>query len=399
MAIVQIQRPSDGPLNNGMTFFALGFRPFFLFAGIGAVLLLALWLLVYHGTLAAPGYYGGVAWHGHEMLFGYAVAVVAGFLLTAVRNWTGIQTPRYRPLAGLTLLWLLGRVVPFVPMVPGWLVAAIDFSLLPLLALGIAVPLFKSRQPSNIPFVFILLALAVANGLFHAELLGWAEGTLQAGIRLAVGLLVLLIAVMGGRVIPFFIERGLPGVRNRNWPWLEIPAIVSALLFVLADLFVPGSGVAVVVSFAAAAIHLLRVAGWYHHRMWGVSLLWVLFVGYLWVGIGLLLHALAGLGLVNPMLALHAFAVGAVGILTLGMMARVAIGHTGRMMQAHPLMGWSFALVTLAALVRVVVPMFFPALYLRWIDVAGLLWLLAFVAFVVIYFPILTKPRVDGQEG
>jgi uncharacterized protein involved in response to NO len=399
MALVQIQRPGDGPLNNGMTFFALGFRPFFLLAGSAAVVLIGLWLLIYRGTLAAPDYYGALAWHGHEMLFGYTVAVVAGFLLTAVRNWTGIQTPRYRPLAGLTLLWLLGRLVPFVPGLPGWLIAAIDFAFLPLLALGIAIPLLRSKQPSNIPFVFILLALAVANALFHAGLLGWAVGSLQAGIRMAVGLVVLLIAVMGGRVIPFFIERGLPGVRNKSWPWLEKPAIASVMLFVLADLFLPGSMVTIIVTFAAAAIHLLRVAAWYHHRVWTVSLLWVLFIGYLWVGAGLLLHGLAALGVVNPMLALHAFTVGGIGILTLGMMARVAIGHTGRPMQAHPLMGWAFAFVALAAVVRVVLPIFFPAMYVRWIDIAGLLWLLAFVPFVVIYFPILTRPRVDGQEG
>jgi len=398
MALVEIQTPKSGPLNNGMTFFALGFRPFFLFAGIAAVVLLGLWLLIYRGVLAAPDYYGGMAWHGHEMLFGYTVAVVAGFLLTAVKNWTGIQTPRYWPLAGLSLLWLLGRVLPFVPGLPGWLIALVDVAFLPLLALGIAVPLFRAKQPSNIPFVFVLLAMAVANALFHLQLLGIAT-TLQAGIRLEVGLLVLLLAVMGGRVIPFFIERGLPGVKNKSWPWLEKLAIASVVLFVLGDLFFPASGVTIAITFFAAAVHLLRVAGWYHHRVWSVSLLWVLFVGYAWVGVGLLLHGLAAMELLNPMLALHAFTVGGVGILTLGMMARVSIGHTGRMMQAHPVMGWAFAFVALAAVVRVILPIFFPAMYVRWIDIAGLLWLMAFVSFVVIYFPMLTKPRVDGQEG
>jgi len=400
MALLEIQTPHSGPLNNGMTFFALGFRPFFLSAGIAAVLLMGLWLLIYRGVLPAPVYYGAVAWHGHEMLFGYTVAVVAGFLLTAVKNWTGIQTPRYGPLAGLVLLWLLGRLMPLMgSWVPGWLIALVDFSFLPLLALGVALPLFKSKQAKNIPFVFVLLALAAANGLFHLQLLGWAENSLPAGIRFAVGLIVLLLAVMGGRVIPFFIERGLPGVKNRTWPWLERLAIGSALLFVLGDLFFPYSKVTVAITFAAAAIHLVRVAGWYHHRMWSVSLLWVLFIGYAWVALGLLLHGLAATGRINPMLALHAFTVGGVGVLTLGMMARVAIGHTGRMMQAPPLMGWSFALVAAAAIVRVILPLFFPALYQRWIDIAGLLWLMAFVPFVFLYFPMLTKPRVDGQPG
>lgn len=400
MALLEIQTPHSGPLNNGMTFFALGFRPFFLFAGFAAVILIGLWLLIYRGTLPAPGYYGAIAWHGHEMLFGYTVAVVAGFLLTAVKNWTGIQTPRYGALAGLTLLWLAGRIVPLLgEWVPGWFVALVDFSFLPLLALGLAFPLFKSKQPTNIPFVFVLLALAVANGLFHLQLLELTVNTLQAGIRLAVGVFVLLLAVMGGRVIPFFIERGLPGVRNHTWPWLEKLAIGSVLLFVLGDLFFPRSHITIAITFAAALVHIVRVGGWYHNRIWSVSLLWVLFIGYAWVGLGLLLHGLAAMGQINPMLALHAFTVGSIGVLTLGMMARVAIGHTGRMMKAHPIMGLAFAFVTVAAVVRVILPILFPALYVRWIDIAGLLWLLAFIPFLVIYYPILTKPRVDGQPG
>jgi len=214
-----------------------------------------------------------------------------------------------------------------------------------------------------------------------------------------VGIIVLLLALMGGRVIPFFIERGLPGVRNRSWPWLERLAIGSVLLFVIGDLFFPGSAVTVAITFMAAAVHGVRVAGWYHQRIWSVSLLWVLFIGYAWVALGLLLHGLAAMTLINPMLALHAFTVGGVGVLTLGMMARVSIGHTGRPMQAHPLMGWAFALAAGAALVRVGLPLLWPRYYVQWVNLAGWLWLGAFVPFVVIYFPMLSKPRVDGQEG
>lgn len=400
MALVEIQTPKTGPLNNGMTFFALGFRPFFLAAGIAAPVLIGLWLLIYHGLLEASAYYGPVAWHGHEMLFGYTMAVVAGFLLTAVRNWTGIQTLRYEALAGLALVWLLGRLLPLLgDWVPGEVIALVDFAFLPLLALGLAFPLFKSRQPHNIPFVFVMLLLATANGLFHAELLGWTQNTLMAGVRLGVGLIVLLLVLMGGRVIPFFIERGLPGMSNRKWPWVERLTLVSVGLFVLADLFLPGHLLTVVLALFAAAVHGLRVAGWYHRRVWSVSLLWVLFIGYAWIPFGLLLHALAGLGWLNPMLALHAFTVGGIGILTLGMMSRVAIGHTGRQMQAHPLMGWAFALLVLSAVARVLFPIFWSRLYSDGITLAGLFWLTAFLPFVAIYFPILTRPRVDGQEG
>jgi uncharacterized protein involved in response to NO len=399
MALVDIQSPQSGQLNNGMTFFALGFRPFFLFAGLSAVVLIGLWLLIYNGILAPDGYYGAVAWHGHEMLFGYAVAVVAGFLLTAVRNWTGIQTLRYQPLAALALVWLLGRLAPFFSAwLAPWVIALVDFSFLPLLGVALAFPLFRSKQPHNIPFVFIMLALATANVLYHLEVLGVSENTRQAGTSLAIGMIILLLAVMGGRVIPFFIERGL-GVQIRKWPWVERLAVALVLVFVVGNLVFPASMIAVAAALFAALVHAVRVAGWYHPRIWSVSLLWVLFIGYAWMAVGLLMYALAGMGVISSLLALHAFTIGAIGVLTLGMMARVAIGHTGRQMQAHPLMGWAFALVAAAAVVRVGLPLVLPQVYSLWVTVSGVLWLVAFIPFVAIYFPILIRPRVDGQPG
>ncbi len=399
MALLDIQSPSSGPLNNGMTFFALAFRPFFFMAGLSAVLLMALWLVIYRGLVPAPDYYGAIAWHGHEMLFGYTAAVVVGFLLTATKNWTGIQTLRYWPLAGLTLAWVLGRLVPFVPKLSPLAIAFIDMLFLPLAALALAFPLFKSRQKHNIPLAFLVLTLACANGLFHLELLGMAVDTLQAGIRLGVGMVVTLLVVMGGRVIPFFIERGLQGVTIRKWEWIERLALISILAYVLVQTLLPQNTVSMVLALVAALVNGIRVAGWYHRKIWSVSLLWVLYLGYSWVVAGLVLQGLSIAGWVPPMLSLHALTVGGIGVLTLGMMARVAIGHTGRQMQAHPLMSWAFALVVMAAAFRVLVPFFFPERYALWIDIAGGLWLLAFLAFFIIYFPILTKPRVDGQQG
>lgn len=399
MALLDIQSPTSGPLNNGMTFFALAFRPFFFMAGISALLLMALWLVIYRGVLPAPAYYGTIAWHGHEMLFGYTAAVVVGFLLTATKNWTGIQTVRYWPLAGLTLAWVLGRLAPFVPGLSPVEIAFWDMLFLPLAAVALTFPLFKSRQKHNIPLAFLVLILACANALFHLDLLGLSEDTLQAGIRLGVGMVVTLLVVMGGRVIPFFIERGLQGVMIRKWEWIERLALASILAYVLVQTLFPQSTVAMVVALAAAAINGIRVAGWYHRKIWSVSLLWVLYLGYSWVAVGLLMQALSISGWISPMLSLHALTVGAIGVLTLGMMARVAIGHTGRQMQAHPLMGWAFALVVMAAVVRVVVPLIFPERYALWIDIAGGLWLFAFLPFFLIYFPILTRPRVDGQPG
>jgi len=399
MAVMNISTPQTEPLNNGMSFFALGFRPLFFMAGLSALLLMAVWLPIYRGLLAAPAYYSAITWHGHEMLFGYTAAVVAGFLLTATKNWTGIQTLRYWPLAGLTLVWLAGRLVPFVPGMPGGVIALVDMAFLPLTALALAFPLFKSRQKHNIPLVFLVLAFAAANALYHLQLTGLAANTLASGTQLGLGMVLTLLVVMGGRVIPFFIERGLQGAAIRKWEWIERLAMPSVLLYAAVQTLFPYSAAALLLALAAGLVHAIRVAGWYQKKIWSVSLLWVLFLGYGWVVLGLLMQGAGLLLPVPPMLSLHALTVGGVGVLTLGMMARVAIGHSGRPMQAHPLMGWAFALLVLAAVVRVLVPLFFPQLYTRWIDIAGGLWLLAFLPFFVIYFPILTRPRVDGQPG
>ncbi len=399
MALTNISTPQVGPLNNGMTFFALAFRPFFLMAGLSALILMALWLLIHRDIVPAPVYYGAITWHGHEMLFGYTAAVVIGFLLTATKNWTGIQTLRYWPLAGLTLAWVLGRLVPFVPGLSAEAIAFFDMLFLPLAALALAFPLIKSRQRHNIPLAFLVLALAVANALFHLQLLGFTANTLQSGIHLGIGMVVTLLVVMGGRVIPFFIERGLRGVTIRKWEWIERLSLGSVLLFALIQTLFPQSMAAMLLALTAALVNIIRVGGWYHRKIWSVSLLWVLYLGYGWVAVGLLMQALSMMQWVPPMLSLHALTVGGIGVLTLGMMARVAIGHTGRPMKAHPLMGWAFTLLVLAAVVRVLLPLVFPAQYLLLIDIAGGLWLLAFLPFFLIYFPILTRPRVDGQPG
>ncbi|MBW6475957.1 MAG: NnrS family protein [Chromatiales bacterium] len=394
---MQIQERRDGPINQGMTFLALAFRPFFLFAGIAAVLLVGLWLLVLMGKLAVPAYYGP-HWHGHEMLFAYAAAVIAGFLLTATKNWTGIQTLRYWPLGGLALLWLLARLLPWLD-VPGLLIALVDGLFLPLLALALAFPLFRSRQPHNIPFVFLILAMALGNLLIHLELLGHLQGGMAMGVALGLGMVLSLLLVMGARVIPFFIERGLPGARVRKWTWVERLAVPMILLYVLVQLIWPVTVLAGVVTAAAALLHAWRIGGWYQQGIWRVPLLWVLWLGYALVVLGLAVQALAGFGLIPVLLSLHLLTVGGIGVLSLGMMARVAIGHTGRPMQAHPVMGWAFALLVLAALLRGLMPLFWPESYLWWLKLSGLAWILAFAAFVWVYLPMLIRPRVDGQPG
>lgn len=384
-----------------LALFALGFRPFFLVAAFAAVVLVTLWLADYGGALSVKTYYGGTTWHGHDMVFGYAAAVVAGFLLTAVRNWTSMDTLRGGPLGALLLLWIAGRLAPFaVGVIPGWLIAAADLIFLPALAASLALPLLRRRQWRNLPFVPVLLLLALANALVHLDVLGVLPGRATTGLYLGVDLLVLLITIISGRVIPFFTERALPGAHPRIWrpvEWVSI-GTVATLAVLRAVPFAPDLILAL--AAVAAPVHAVRLWGWSDRRLWSVPLLWILFTGYGWVVIGFALEALAAAAVIRPQLAVHAFTTGAIGALTLGMMARVALGHTGRPLRAAPPIVAAFVFVNVAAFLRVFGAWWLPdEWYLTMVVAAGVAWVSAFVLFFLVYAPILTRPRTDGLEG
>jgi len=398
MAVLPIKDLHTRPPLTGWAPFALGFRPFFLAAGLYAVLMMGLWLLVLRGSLV-PGELPPPVWHGHEMLFGFAVAVIAGFLLTAARNWTGLPTPAGLPLAALFMLWLAGRLGFLIPGLPAGLVAAIDLAFLPVLALVLALPILKAKQLHNYPFPIMLLVLALANALVHGDALGWTPGTAQRGLHLAVYAVVAMMAVMGGRVIPSFTDNKL-GSRARRWPLLErlLPAVTLGAL--IAALLAPTSFVTALLAAIAAGGHGVRLAGWYTRKLWSVPLLWILHLGYAWITLGFALLALSAAGLsAAAFSALHAFTAGGIGVLTLGMMARVSLGHTGRMLEPAPLMTWAFAAINLAALSRVALPLLVPSAWSAAMAVAGLLWMAAFGLFAALYLPILLRPRVDGKPG
>ncbi len=402
MVAIKISEPRR-PAPTGLVPFALGFRPFFLLAGVAAVLLILFWLLIYEGWVALPDYYNrswfGNSWHAHEMLFGYAVAVVAGFLLTAARNWTKQPTISGVPLMLLALLWLLARLLPFVAGVPFAVVALIDLLFLPLLALALFIPVLRARQWRNIVFPLLALLLAGANLFFHYALFGLMTGGVRIGLVLGLYVVLLLIVIMGGRVIPFFVELGAPGAKSRSWPVVEWLSIATLVMLALTELFHPDAVAIAAVAMVAAVVHGVRLAGWCSRAALRVPLLWVLLSGYGWLVIGFVLLVLAVPFDLPRSLAWHAFTVGAIGVLTIGMMSRVALGHTGRAMQPHWLMGYAFVLLNLAALVRVVMVVFWPGYYEQLVLIAGMLWIFGFVLFVVIYAPILMRARVDGQPG
>lgn len=378
--------------------FNLGFRPFFLSAGVLAWLLLPLWLLHLHtGWAVMP--LPPPTWHGHEMLYGFTVAVIAGFLLTAVQNWTGQRTPFGRPLAALWGLWLAGRIGLLLPGWPLVVVALVDLAFLPVLAWVLWRRIRQAQQGHNLPFLLILLVLTAANGLIHLEWLGYTTATAGLGLHLATYAIIMMLVLMGGRVIPSFTENRLQQpARRRRWLEAGLPGLTALTL--LAALAAPHSHLTAILAALAAVAHGLRWLGWHHPAYWRVPLLWVLHLGYAWVVVGFGLLALSAAGVAAAHWStLHAFTVGGIGVLTLGMMARVALGHTGRPLEASRSMAVAFGLLNVAALLRVIPPLLLPSHYPAILLAAGVLWTLAFLLFTGVYAPILLRPRVDGRFG
>lgn len=360
--------------------FALGFRPLYLAAGAYAALSVPLWALQYAGWL--PG--ASPQWHAHEMLFGYAFAVIAGFLLTAVRNWTGRPTPSGAALMLIAGLWLAARLSALHSLP---VASVFDLLFAVAVAIGIGRPIVASRN-RNWFFVILVLALGAASVFFQAS----------PAVALAVGLdvVLLVITIMGGRVIPSFTNNAVMGAGARRNPWVEYGALASVLLLIVLDLL----QVAVwPVALVAAALHAARVALWAPLATRGRPILWILHASYAWVAVHLLLRGLAGLELVPPVLATHALTIGTIGGLTLGMMTRTSRGHTARPLAVGRWETAAYLLVHAAALARVALPLVFPPAYVASVALSAALWCAAFAIFTVVYFPILSRPRLDGEPG
>lgn len=389
------------PVTGMPSLLALGFRPFFLAAALWAGLGMLLWVGILAGKVPAPAHYGPTAWHAHELLFGYVGAVIAGFLLTAVRNWTGIDTPTGWSLGALALLWLAGRMAPFLAL-PDTLIALVDLAFFPALAAALWRPIWRGRNRVNRVFLVLLAAMTLASALVHAQALGLIQGGATRGNRLMLDLILLTLLLVAGRVMPFFTERAVAGAKPIVRPWVERLTFVLAAALLGANLAAPGSLGSLgsgAIALGLGAVQAVRLAGWHHPGAWRIPILAVLHAGYLWLIAGYLLGGLAGLGLLPAFPALHALTAGAIAVMTLGMMARVTLGHTGREMRSSALTNLAFVLVNAAALTRVVTPLVLPAAYGATLMVSGALWILAFGLFLWVHAPMLVRPRVDGHPG
>ncbi len=384
------------PASGGLALWSLGFRPFYLLASAFAALSILLWICQYTGHLPAA-YVRSPTWHGHEMLYGYTVAVMAGFLLTAVRNWTGMPTPTGRTLMALAALWIAGRVLVLTPFA---MAAALVNAAFPVaIAVAIGIPLVRSRNRRNYFFIALLLLLGAAVLAFHLSalaMLAWPErASLQAGLDVV----LFVLAVMGGRVIPMFTINGVPGVQATRRPWVEKFALGAVIALVVADLLpVPAAFVALL-AFVAAVAHALRLYLWQPWRTTRAPMVWVLHVAYAWIVVYLVLRGLAAMGWVAELFAVHALTIGAIGGMTIGMMTRTARGHTGRPLVPDRYEVACYVLVAFAALIRVFGGMWLPGVYIATVVVSGACWSAAFALYAVRYWPVLTRSRLDGKPG
>ena len=396
--LLRIESPASLPGPTGLPLLRLGFRPFYLLAALHAALLVPLWVLVHRGALAAPAGLPPMWWHAHEMIYGFAFAVVTGFLFTAVRNWTGRPTPTGWRLGGLALLWVAVRVCLLLGAARAGLLLEMAFLLL--VAIALLVPLVGAANRRNY-FVGLLplVLLAADAAIYAATFVDGFPVTADTMLRLALYLIVLLTGVIGGRVIPMFTLNAVRGLKQFKDVRLDRAALGATAAALACDVAGVGGAPMAAIALAAAALQAARLWGWRPLATGANPLLWILHVSYAWTIVGLVLLALSSSGAIARALALHAFGLGLVGGLIIGMVTRTALGHTGRMLVAGRSETAMFALVPLAAALRVFGPMIAPHAYLSWVAWAAVPWSLAFLLYLWVYVPRLCGARVDGRDG
>ena len=385
----------------GPALLSFGFRPFFLIGGAYAATVVLVWLLVLTGAMASPGDWPPLAWHAHELAFGFVPAVVAGFLLTAVPNWTGRLPVVGWPLLGLVAVWLAGRLaVAAAGLLPGAFVAALATAFPVTLAVFLGREILAGRNWRNLPVLGAVILLGIAQALFHAELL--QGGAPVRGDRLGIAITVFLITLIGGRIVPSFttnwLKRREPGELpvpfNRFDAFVIAGGALGLLLWALLPMAPGPTRAAGLLLIAGGALHLVRQARWLPWRTGPEPLVWVLHLAYGFVPLGFLL---SGAGVLTAdfgleMAGLHAWAVGAIGLMTLAVMTRATRGHTGHALTAPPTTVAVYLAVALAALLRIAAALV-PGWSVPLLTLAGIGWCAGFFGFVLLYGPMLIRRR------
>ena len=398
---IQINKPNPASVNK-LALFNLGFRPFFLGASIFAVVSMVAWMLVYFSYISISVENISISqWHAHEMLYGYGMAVVAGFLLTAVKNWTGLPTITGKPLMGLFALWCAARVLFLfgAALLPWAASADLLFGLM--LIAAIAMPIVKAKQWSQLAVVSKVVLLWIGNLVFYLGCFGILTSGMQFAINGAILLFISLILMIGRRVIPFFIERGIEGkVQLKQYKWLDISILVFFVALFINAIFIENPYLTALFAWTLFALNGYRLFNWHTAAIWRVPLLWSLYISAWFINVGFFFYGLQAIYTSISILTLHIFTIGGVGLMTLSMMSRVALGHTGRdIKKPSRWIGLAFAGLVGSVVFRAILPEFASQFYTSWMLVAAILWILSFAIFVVIYAPILLKPRADGTFG
>jgi uncharacterized protein involved in response to NO len=392
-------RQQDGP-----ALLSAGFRPFFLFGALWAALAIPIWLVVFAGESQLPSRLAPVVWHVHEMIFGYGAAVVAGFLLTAIPNWTGRMPLQDWPLAALLGLWAAGRfAVLFSAKLNPPTVAALDLAFPTVFAAVVTREIVTGRNWRNLPMLVALALLFTGNLLVHLDALG-AAATAELGNRIGVATLLMLISFVGGRIIPSFTRNWLTKERPETsapatFSTIDRTALASVALALVVWAYNPNLTIAPWLEFVAGAAVGLRLARWRGQATVREPLVTILHVGYGWLALGFVLLAAGTLvQILPPTTALHALTTGAIGTMTLAVMTRASLGHTGRSLVAGRGTITIYLLITVAAVLRLIAPID-ATHYILMLEVAGAAWSGAFGLFVVLYGRVLAQPRIRDGSG
>lgn len=380
-------------------FWGRGFRPFFFCGSLFTVLGVAVWGAFCAGFDLLPPtlFMDPVSWHAHEMIYGFSMAIVAGFLLTAVANWTGGAPARQIHLAGLCALWLTGRIVMAVDLgLPVWCMIVLESFFIPALALSLAIPLLRSWNKRN--FIFLLL-LSV---LFGCNIWFLTSKDFTA-LYVALMMILMMVSLIGGRIIPAFTvaalrRRGIQAFQTDQMK-MDVAALLSLLAVTLCLVFAKGTVILGIIAALSCLIHGLRMRHYHSLQTGRDPLLWILHAGYAWLVLGLGLLSLSGFGLFDIKTILHAFTAGCIGSMILGMICRVTLGHTGRELKVGKVMTVAFIALQIAALMRVFGPMLIPDKTTEWIIGSALLWAFCFATYLLLYGRMLFAPRPDGQEA
>jgi len=382
-----------------MYFFDRAFRSFFIGGSLFAVLSMFVWWMNYPQALSGLSGMNPMYWHAHEMVFGYALATITGFLLTAVMNWTGLNSASGKWLAGLFMLWLSARIGYLINL-PLEFIAVLDIGFTLGLFLHFFIPVYKSQQWKQIGLAVKFLLLVLANVVYYAGAFGvLAEGILW-GVISGLFLVLAINLTMMRRLIPFFTEKALGLPEKDNSKWVDRIAIGGFFGLMIAALLAPTHWITAVIAFPLAVTHAIRWQKWYHPKIWKIVLLWPLYVSYGFMIIGMVLYGFVGLKVIGESLAIHTLAAGGIGLLCSAIMARISLGHTNRNVFEPPrAVVVVFIILALTAIVRVFLPIIDPLHYVLWMQLSQWGWIIGFTVLSIIYWPILTKPSQQKDTG